>query len=102
MKKLAALTLALILSLNISAMPLTEVQKVKLSISEASQTLSKDVRELKSLVLENALSTLSNDSEIAHETEVVLEKIEGKFPHKSQREMLALLSSTLLSDSEKQ
>lgn len=82
-------------------MALTEVDKVKVALSEASELLHKDTKELKSHVLDNALSTLSDESEVNHETEVVLKEIEKKFPKKSQKDMLALLTSTLLSESEK-
>ncbi len=97
-KLLVMTTLIILAAFNTNAAVLTETDKVKLAITSASNSLQKDITDFKNQILNDSLSHLSQDSEITHETETVLNEMEKKFPKKSQQEKLALLSAILLSE----
>lgn len=84
---------------NAGAAVWTNDDKVKNAIIEVSGKINKDSNLLKENILNNALSALTDETEIDYETDLVIAEIDKKFINKSKKDLIAILASTLLSDS---
>ncbi len=100
-KELATISLALFLGSSLFAMPLTVEQKTNEALEKISLHLQINIDELKTLVLENSLDILTNKSEPSYKTKLVLTEMRKKFPHKKQKDLVSLVCSSLLSQTEK-
>lgn len=95
---LTSATFFLLIIGNVSAAPISTDQKIKATFNEITHSIHHDNESTKKAILHNALATLSGEAEIEHETEMVIEALEKKFPNKTKQQLIALLSATLLSE----
>lgn len=95
---LTSATFFLIIISNLSAALVSTDQKIKATFNEITHSIHQDNESSKKAILHNALATLSGETELDHETEMVIEALEKKFPNKTKQQLIALLSATLLSE----